>query len=224
MGYLPYDVSIKVTLWIIVMIYLIVIGTYFVIKALKIPEAVKSRKSMLFANALFFYLYVITRIFYTFSDYERDANNLSLLYYQYLALAHIFIILALIFVIFLTEKYVINRTKYIMTCIFLIFLSINILIIFNPSLMPIIRNINLIVMYSEVILLLLLYLYLAIVTSGTARKKSFIVFLAFFVMIVGTLLELDILNTGGIILLYYTPIVFGIGATIYAYGQNIEIS
>ncbi len=145
LGYLPYDLFLKTSLWIIAIVYLGIIGTFFIIKSIKTSEELESLKTLFRAIALFFYCYCMTRIFFIFSDYERDAHAETLLFYRYTALAYVFYILAVLNLIFITEKYVITKTKFIITYVFLVALGVNIFLIFFPSLMPVVRYFNYII-------------------------------------------------------------------------------
>lgn len=217
MGHLPYDLAIKTTAWIIVMIYLVIIATLLIIKLLKLEE--KSQKAMHRAYGLFLYLYPVARLFFIFSDYERDANAETLLYYRFVAIAYIFLIIGFLNIIFLAEKYIIKRSKYIITSSIPIVLAINVFIIFNPNLMPIVRYINYALLYFEVGLLLIIYLYLAIKTSGKLRTESLLIVSALLIMVIASILDSDALISSGLILPYYSPILIGFGATIFAYAQ-----
>ncbi|MFX0071528.1 MAG: hypothetical protein ACFFAO_10605 [Candidatus Hermodarchaeota archaeon] len=219
MGYLPYNIYLKTVPWIIVMIYLFLIATYFLVNSLKQPEELKSRKQVLRAIALFFYFYIVKRFFFILSDFERDANGDTQLFYRYTALAYVFYFLALLNFIFLTEKYVINRSKYILTYIFISGLIINIVMLFFPELMPIVRYLNYAILYTEVVILLIIYTYLAIKTTGKLRKKSIFIIIGLLVIVIAEFLESEALIMSGITTPYYSPIIFAIGATIFAYAQ-----
>lgn len=218
MGFLPYDVLLKTTLWVIVMVYLGIIGTYLILKSIKKEE--KSARSMSHAYAIFIYLYIVARLFYIFSDYERDSNAETLLYYRYVALAYVFQILGLLCIIFVLEKYVIIRTKRIVTYIILVLLGVNIIMFFFPNFIPTVRYINYGILYFEVALLIIIYIYLTLNTTGELRTKALLTVIAFFTMITGTILEIDALSSTGLVLPYYTPILFAIGASIFVYAQS----
>ena len=169
MGYLPYDVNLKTIFWVFVLIYLGLIIIFFVRKSLQ--TEIKTQKSVFCALAIFFSLYIITRIFFIIYDYERDLNGNTLAAFRYLAIAYAFFILAFLDFIYLTEKYVINRSKYIITYIFLIAFIINVIMIFFPELMPLIRYINYGLLYSEAAIILIIYLVI------DASKKRTVAFL-----------------------------------------------
>lgn len=92
--------------------------------------------------------------------------------------------------------------------------------IFFPALMAIVRYLNYALLYSELAVIIIIYIYLVINTTGDVRKKSMLTLIALIVMILATILELDILLTTGITQPYYSPIIFAIGVTIFAYAQR----
>jgi hypothetical protein len=99
-------------------------------------------------------------------------------------------------------------------------LLIDIIMIFFPDLMGIVRYINYGLLYFEIIILGLLYMYVFKKTSGKVRINSLITIIGLAVMSSSAILELDYFITAGIIMPYYTPIVFAIGATVFAFGQR----
>ena len=218
MGYLPYDITIKTTTWIIILVFLGIIASYFLMRSLKAEE--KSQKDIFRAMALFFYFYILARIFFIFSDFERDLNDTTLLHYRFVALAYIAYILGFLSLIYILEKHVIIRTKHKITYILLVTLGVNIVIAFFPELMPIVRYINYGILYFEVVIVFIIYTYLTINTTGKLRTKSFLTVIALIIMVFGELIESEPLIASGIVLVYYTPILFAIGASIFAYAQS----
>lgn len=220
---LAYDVetlALKTTFWIIVMIYLGIIGILLIIRSLK--AEIKSLKETQRAYAIFLFMYAIGRIFFIFSDYERLAHSESPLYHQFVIIAYIFIIIGLLIVIYVLESHVITKTKHVITYIILILLGVNIIMIFFPHLVPVVRFVNYGLLYAEAILILLIYLYLIINTSGRLRTKSTLIALALICMIVGAILDADALITARISSPFYNPILMAIGATLFGYTQMKE--
>ncbi len=222
---LPYDVNIKTILWIPVMVYLAVIGTIFIRKSKKAPKEIVSQKAMYRGMAFIFYLYIPVRLFFMLSDFERVRPGYPLvgdtdLYFQFVALSYVCAISAFLNIIFVFEKYIIRRTKFIMTIVFGILLVVNIILLFFPSLMQTMRYINYVPLYIEVITLFLLYLYLAKKTSGKLRRNSLIAIVGLAFMAAAAFLESENLSASGLILPYYSPLMFAIGATIFAIGQR----
>ena len=222
---LPYDVNIKTILWIPVMVYLAIIGTIFVRKMKKAPKEIASQKAMYRGMAFVFYLYIGVRIFFMLSDYERVRPDYPLtgdtnLYFQFVALSYVCAITAFINLIYAFEKYIIRKTKFLMTTVFVILLCVNIVLLFFPSLMQTMRYINYVPLYIELGTLFLLYLYLAKKTSGKLRRNTLIAIVGLLLMAAAAILESEFLSATGLILPYYSPLMFAIGATIFAIGQR----
>ena len=77
MGYLAYDLTTKVVAWTIAIIYIGIIAVIFFIRMIKAPKEPKSQKAMFRSTGLFFVCYIIIRVFFLFSDFERDANGVT---------------------------------------------------------------------------------------------------------------------------------------------------
>jgi hypothetical protein len=222
---LPYDVNIKSMLWIPVMVYLAVIGTIFLIKSKRASKEIASQKAMYRGMAFIFYMYIGVRLFFMLSDYTRVSPGYPTtgdtdLYFQFVALSYVCAITAFINMIYAFEKYIIRKSKFIMTIVFVILLFVNIFLLFVPSLMQTMRYINYVPLYIEIGTLFLLYLYLAKKTSGKLRRNSLIAIVGLIFMAVAAVLESENLSASGLILPYYSPLMFAIGATIFAIGQR----
>lgn len=219
MGHLPYNLGLKTTYWIIVICYLAVLATLFLKKSLKSKE-MPSQKNLNRAIAIFFYMYVLARIFFIFSDFERDPHGQTDLYFQFVAASYISNILGFLVLIVVGEKYLIKPGKFLMSYILGAALIINIIIlIFFPALFTIARYFNYAIFYSEVAIVVLLFLYMIRNTPGKLRKNATYSLIGLIIMAVASFLESDALITQGIVQPYYSPILFGVGATIFAYGQ-----
>jgi len=225
MGYLLYDVGLKTTAWIIAMCFIGVIGTLFIIKAIKTSKEIPSQREMFRSIGLFFYLYIVSRFFFILSDYERDPYGETDLYFQFVALSYISSIIGFLLLIYIGEKYIFKPGKFFMTYIILVFLVINIIIlVFFPSLFAIGRYINYGLFYMEGAIMFLIYLYLITKTSGQLRKNAIRSLVGLSIMAMAMILETDFLLSEGITQPYYSPIFFSIGAIIFAYGQLKGIS
>ncbi|GAG86403.1 unnamed protein product, partial [marine sediment metagenome] len=131
-----------------------------------------------------------------------------------------FFILAFLDFIYLTEKYVINRSKYIITYIFLTAFIINVIMIFFPGLMPLIRYINYGLLYSEAAIILIIYLFLVINTTDEMRRKSLLIIIGLLICIIAEFLDTEALLMSGLVLPFYSPILFAIGATVFTYAHR----
>lgn len=243
MGCLLYDITIKFYSWAIVIIYCAVIGVLFLVKMTKAPKEVKSQKEMFRSIGLFFFFYITVRIFFLFSDFERDAHCETILYFQYVFMGYIFSILAFLSILNFGEKYLIKKTKHAITTTIIVCVVIDLLIvIFLPNLVKLqlnakygenysqtqqdqavfevatmVRYFNYVIQYTSMGIVLILYLYLTVKSTGKLRRNASITLLGLAVAAVAALLETDALLRGGKIPPYLSPIIFSIGLTIFAF-------
>ncbi len=216
MGYLPYDITIKTIFWGIVSLYMVLMGTLFLIKISNIKTKVRSQKALYRAVSVFFYFYAIARLFFIFSDYERDLKGTTILYYQYVAISYIFSHFGFLNIMYVGEKYLIKPGKFLIVYIAAsVIMTDIIMVMFFPNLIAVLRYLNYGMVYSEVAIVILIFIYLFKETSGNLRKNAFFASLGLIIMTLGTILEIDALISAGIILPYYTPIIYAIGVTIY---------
>ena len=199
------------------MIYLGAIGIFLFLKSLKVE--IKSLRQTQRAFILFDFMFILQRVFFIFSDYERNDNGLTSMYYQFIILGYICIIIGLLFIIYVIEAYVITKSNHIISLIVLIILVVNIVMLFFPNLVPFIRYVNYCLFYFEGLLLLSIYFYLIINTSGRLRKKSMVIFLGFIIFIIGIILDSDALVTSGLSSPFYYPFLSAIGFTAFIYAQ-----
>lgn len=217
MGNLPYNVVIKTTIWILALVYLGVLSIVLFLRSRKVD--LNSLRDTQHAYGFFLIFYIIQRIFYILSDYQRDALGETELYYRLVIMGYIFINLSFLNIIFILEKYLIKRTKYGITGSILCFLIINFIMFFFPNLIEIVRYFNYFLLYGEVILLLAIYFYISIKTTGRPRKKAIMIIIGILFMIVGSILDSDALIKSGLVLPYFTPILIAIGASLFSYAQ-----
>ncbi|MHA1146667.1 MAG: hypothetical protein ACTSR8_00295 [Promethearchaeota archaeon] len=220
MGYLPYDVGLKTTFWVIVLCYIAIVATLFVLKSMRTSKEIPSQRAMFRAIGLFFYLVILARIFFILSDYERDPHGETDLYFQFVAASYICSIIGFLFIIIIGEKYIIKPGKFFMTFIIIGFLIFNVIIlIFFPGLFTIARYINYGLLYTEVILITLIFGYLVSKTSGDLRKNALLSLIGMCVMATASFLESDVLISSGIVQPYYSPVLFAIGISLFGYAQ-----
>jgi hypothetical protein len=222
---LPYDVNIKTALWIPVMVYLGILGTVFVLRAKKVSSELIVQKARLNAISLIFYMYIGVRIFFTLSDYERIRPDYpsagdSDLYFRFVTIAYICAILAFIRMIYIFEKFIFKRTKFLMTIMFIFLLVFNVVLLFFPNFLENWRFINYIPLYVEIAILMLVYTYLSFKTSKELRIISIVSLLGLFFMAAAALLESEFISATGLFVPYYSPPVFAFGATIFSFGQR----
>ncbi len=230
---LPYDPTIKLYAWIIAIVYIGAIGIMFFFKMLKVSKEIKSQKEMFRSIGFFLYCYIGVRIFFLFSDLERNINCESLVYFQLVFLGYICSTLAFLNIVHFGEKYILTKTKMKITYIVSVCLIIDALIvIFLPNIVAfgksqygltlleiaiIIRYFNYAVQYGTGSTLLLLYIYLAIKSTGKLRINALITLTGLVIATIASLLETDALLSSGNIPPYLSPIIFCIGITIFAF-------
>ena len=220
MGYLTYDLGMKTIALIIVMIYLTIIGTLFLIKAKKAPKEVPSTGALFRAMTLVLYLYIAARFFFILSDYERDPHGETTLYFRFVALSYICGIFGYLGMMYVFEKYIYKKTKFFLTYFVIIMLVVDMIMIFFPDLMGIVRYINYGLFYFEGAVLYLLYIYVFRNTTGKLRKNALIAIIGLVIIAIAAILESDDLISSGLVLPYYSPILFAIGVTVFAYSQR----
>jgi len=218
MGYLPYDLTVKAISWIIVMIYCGIFGTIFLVKAIKATKEVKFQRNMYRTISIILFLYVVIRVFFLLSDFERDANSDTLLYYQFVVISYITTAIAFLNIIYFLESTVLRKTKHAISyiIIIMIIIDVSILILFNEYI-QMVRYFNYALSYTEVGLILLVYLYLTVKSTGKLRQNSFLSLLGLALAGVASFLEMDALLMTGAIPAWLSPTIFAIGITIFAY-------
>ncbi|MHA1146666.1 MAG: hypothetical protein ACTSR8_00290 [Promethearchaeota archaeon] len=221
MGYLVYDLATKVLAWTLTIIYIGIIAVIFFIRMTKAPEEPKSQKAIFRSTGFFFVCYIMIRIFFLLSDFERDAKGITDLYSQYVIIGYTFGNLAFLNIIAFAEKYLMKKGRYLITYIIIIFIGFNIfMLIFFPYMLDLIRLLNYALNYTEFGIILFFYLFLIFKTTGQIRKNAATALFGLAITGVGIVLEMDILLSSGLIPPYLSPILFSIGITIFAYAQK----
>jgi hypothetical protein len=218
MGYLPYDVPLKSFFWIVTICFLALVGILFIFKTLKISKEEKFKKDLFRTLAIFFLLNICMVIFLILSDFERDAFGQSELHFRLLAIGYIFLITAYLILIVIAEKYIIKKTRHVISIITSVIIGLNVLfMIFFPNLMSIARYINYGLMGTASGISLLLYIYLIYTTTGDLRKIAVITIIGLTVAMCSAFLNMEILTSTGLVLPYYSPILFTIGLILITY-------
>jgi hypothetical protein len=207
MGFLPYDITLKATLWIATMCFLAIDGILFVIKASKVKQERKLKRDIFRALAIFCFSCIV----------ERNSFGESELYFRFLGIAYTFAGLALQYLIVVGEREIIN-TKYAISFTNLFVITINIIfLIFFPNLVRIIRYINYILVGIEVGIIFIIYLYLIKKYTGELRKIALLTLIALSLISSAYVLQTDYLISTGLISPYFSQVFFIIGLTLLAY-------
>lgn len=243
MGCLPYDITIKFYSWLVVIIYVVIIGVLFLNKMRNASDAVKSQKVMYRSIALFFFFYTGVRILFLFSDFERDANCQTLLYFQFVFLGYICSILAFVNLMYFGEKYVIRMERHYVSIMVIIAVIIDAIIVlslpilvdlyaqsafgsgYSPAeyeqsvllLTGVVRIFNYVIQYTCIGIVLMLYIYLIMKSTGKVRRNSIITLLGLAIASAAALLETDALLSSGAIPPWLSPALFAVGISVFAF-------
>lgn len=237
MGCLPYDLTLKVVSWIIVIIYCGIIGVFFLTKRAKASKEITSQRLMFLSIAIFFFFFMGTRLLFILSDFERDMNCETVLYYQYVFGGYVCGIFAFLSITNFGETYLIKGTKHLLTIGIVIGLVIDIfIVIFFPvivlttiqgltgteyqqaliSVASGIRLFNYAIQYIEIGIILILYLYLTVKSTGSLRKNCLITLLGLAISSISAFLETDAILSSGLIPPFISPAIFTVGVTVFA--------
>ncbi len=173
------------------------------------------------AFSFFIVFFILQRVSFILSDYVRYSSGKTDLYSRLVIFGYIFLIIGFLNLIYILEKNVIQKSRFIISIIIVVFFGINIVMLFFPGFLGLVRILNYIISYSEVFLLLLIYIYVMIKTTGTPRKKAIITFVGLLLMMIGAILDSEALLTSGIVSYAYDPILTAIGASLFAYVQIV---
>jgi len=214
------DFWLKNPLWFVACGIGVIMGLIFIKRARKMKGDVKSQKQVFYGYSLFYFMYIITRILFIFSDIARI--NHSSYYDTFVSGAYIFTAIALLMMISTIEKYLIKKTKRIFTFIVLaglIFILVLFFIsTFEEGILSILRTINTLIMLIGGLLIFILYSMLVKYSVGTLRRNSIFSLIGIITIALGMVSDMDALST--VIPLYIPPIIVSIGAIIFGVGQK----
>jgi hypothetical protein len=218
MGYLPYNLYEKAIPWIIVMFYCGIMGTVFLIKTMRASKEVKFQKNMYRTISVILYLYISIRIFFLFSDIERDNFGDSFLYDQFVAIAYIITGVAFLNIIYFLESSVLRKTKHAISYAIIILIIVDVLIVsIFTDYIKLLRYFNYGLAYSEIVIILAIYLYLTVKSTGKLRTNSALTLLGLAIAGAASFLEMDAILMSGNIPAFISPITFAVGITIFSY-------
>ncbi|MGV9173358.1 MAG: hypothetical protein ACOC4M_06280 [Promethearchaeia archaeon] len=229
--------------WIIVIIYVSIIAALFLVKMSKTSDQVKSQRIMFRSIATFLFLYVTVRIFFLFSDIERNNNCQSILYFQFVFLAYVCSIAAFLTIIRFGENYLVKGDRHIISIIIFISVVLDILLVFAlPNLIEFIvvqqygqsyspsqlqtailevagyvRVFNYVVQYGSGLALLSFYIYVTVKSTGKIRRTALMTLIGLMIAVLASFLETDAILSSGLIPPYLSPVLFATGISIFAY-------
>mgnify|MGYP006282476717 FL=1 len=225
MGYLEYDLwTEKFPYWAGFVVIIIVVGIIFINRGKKSSSEVETQKKLNYSIGLFAFMYAITRTFFLFSDIERDANDVSQLYFFYVYIAYMFSIIAMITILNIIENFLIKRTKKMLTkfSIAYLFVIIGLLLLsfWNNSILAIGRTMSTIYFFGTGMVIIILYLYLAAKSIGSIRRNALLSALGMIVLAIGLFLDSDSLTRAQLIPIQLPPFVALAGVLLMVYGNK----
>jgi len=217
-GYLKYDLPTKFWSWIIVLAYTGILTIIFIKRMVKADRNFPSQRFLYRSFAGVFICYIINRVFFILSDFERDLNDTTILHYQFVLFAYIFSSLAFLNLLYFGEKFIIKKTKFMLSYITIVVLVIELILVFFPEMFLLARAISYGLSYALMMLVLILFIRIIIKSTGAIRTDFIITLIGFVIIAAGAILETDALLTTGIIPPWLTPLCFASGASIVTYG------
>lgn len=218
MGYIVYDLQLKLLCWLIVLPYVAIIAVIFFKRMAKADRDFPSQRMLHRSMGIFSLMYIINRIFFILSDLERDVNGQTHYHYQLVFVGYIVVSIAFLNILYFGEKFIIKKTKFMLTYITTAVLIIEIILLFIPELFGFGRLLNYGISYFLMMLVLVLFIKMIIQSTGGIRRDFTLTLIGFLIIAAGAILEMDALLSSGIISPWLTPLMFAIGATILAYG------
>ncbi|MBD3341481.1 MAG: hypothetical protein GF353_20425 [Candidatus Lokiarchaeota archaeon] len=220
MGYLPYSLEVKAISWLIVIILLAILASYFYYKMFNVSREFRFQRLFFGALATFLFCYMMARIFFLFSDFERDMYNRTLLYNQFVGIGHLFNSIGVFFMILLAERNFLKFKKPYLSYFLLSSILIGVFALFFPAYIGFVRIIFLVNTYISWTIYILIYINVYRKVTGLFKKTTMFSFLGIFICLIGAFIETDFLLSSGLIPPYLTPILFSIGIIIISICQR----
>lgn len=190
---LGYDLGQKIVAWSIAIVICFIAGVILILRGLK-HKAENITSFRIYMNyALLLFCLGISRLFFFASDFEKQANGVSLLYQQYVLVAYTIRIFGFLCVLFVLEKYLLQFKKTILSLLYLVLgIAASLFIIlagFFEDVLWFFRYMANISAGIGGIFVLLLFLKLITITTGDLKKKAIINFFAVSFILLGGLLD-----------------------------------
>ncbi len=215
---IPYYQGLSLILWIASIVLLFFAGILFLIKGHK--SELKSQKMMQVGNALFAIFFGLTRILFIVAVYEEYAGRHN--YDFYTTLGYITALIGLIFWMFVLERYMIRKTKMIFTIIAIV--SFFIAMIALSGIIERRAAVTLIyaILPFSLVIILMLYIFLIVKTTGEIRKKAIYQLLAIVLMLIGHFMDSEFFITNfAFIPLEVAPSIMIAGVIVFIWKQML---
>jgi len=167
---------------------------------------------------IFFLIYIANRIFFILSDFERNAFGKTDYHYQLVFIGYILVSIAFLNMLYWGEKFIVKKTKFVLSYITTAALIAELVLFFIPGLFGIGRLVNYGLSYFLMMLVLILFIKMIAQSTGEIKRDFILTLIGFLIIAMGSILEMDDLLSSGIMPPWLTPLCFAIGASIVAYG------
>jgi hypothetical protein len=163
--------------------------------------------------ALFFIFTACTYLSYML------AYNLEPFYNLFLTLGYTFGIISVIPIIATIEKYILIRTRHVITIFTIILFGIALFVVINPTYSPILRVIT--QSSAPILGFVVLILYLIVIknSTGSLRQKAMMTLIGFILIMVGMALDSESIMKAGFPLIISPLVLFG-GALLVVWSQK----
>ena len=170
------------------LIIALIIFAVFLFLKMREKEPGSAQRKIYLGYCLFLLSYACTRLFFVFSDIEIYSAKISETFLNtiYVGIAYSFGIFGALWLILMLERFLLH-TRYIFTVVAIIMLILSVLSIFIMALNQILQVAIAITLPAFFLIVLFLYLYVAVKSSGEARKRSLGIITGLFIMMVGFL-------------------------------------
>ncbi len=213
---IPYYQGLSLILWIVSIVLLFLAAILFLIKAYK--TEMKSQRMMQVGNAFFAAFFGLMRIFFIIAVYEEFAGRHN--YDFYTTLGYIVALIGLIFWMFVLERYMIRKTKMIFTTIAIVSFIIALIALSGIIERGAALTLIYIILPFSLVIILMLYIYLIVKTTGEIRTKAEYQLLAILLMFIGHLMDSEIFMTNlAFIPLEIAPSVMIAGVILFMWKQ-----
>ncbi len=225
---LPYDINEKLPGWYAVEALCIALAVVFLIRASRAkaaggpPSVPKINRGF----AVFFIALMITRVLFTFSDYERLANDKTPLYATYVLFGYLSSLVGIALLAYLVDTFMLESKRKTLTWIVILITIGNagvIVVTVATQSTPLLEVARWVVYGSTgmvFIIVILIYGGLARQSTGSLRRNAILSLLGVGIAVLGTLLDSDYLAQAGLVPIYFPPIIMLVGLVIFALGQR----
>jgi hypothetical protein len=206
---------------------LIIFGLYL-FKKMREKEPDSPQHDIYLGYCLFLVFYGLVRVFFIFSDIEVFSTHSSVTFLNtlYVGIAYSFGIIGILFLFYIIERHLIH-SHYIFTIIAIGILILSVISILSiiPTEIP--QLIMIVSLPAFFVIVIILYLYVAIKSSGEPRKRALGIMAGILVMMLGTLFNSQLIG-GALeavgfpfeVRILIEPFIVIIGGAIFTFSQR----